>query len=86
MNTKVDEGKQWISVDDQMPAIGEFVFTIGHYHGKATNHCVAMLDDEGRFLIAYQLVGERFVQIAFEVFPSHWMPLPAPPAQGGSHE
>ena len=70
----------WISVEDQLPVIGAAVFTIGKFKDKpATNHVVARLNDDGKWLVGYTLNGDRYVLVVFETFPTHWMPLPEPP-------
>ncbi|MEG1234837.1 MAG: DUF551 domain-containing protein [Acinetobacter sp.] len=70
----------WISVEDGLPPIGTAVFTIGIFNDKpATNHVVAQLDNDGKWLVGYTLNGDRYVLVVFETFPTHWMPLPPPP-------
>ena len=73
---------EWISVKDRMPKVGEAVFTIEVFKDKpATNHVVAQLDKEGKWLVGYTLNSERYVLVVFETFPTHWMPLPKPPTE-----
>ena len=72
----------WISVKDELPEIGVPVFTIGVFKDKpATNHVVAQLDGDGKWLVGYTLNGERYVLVVFETFPTHWQPLPESPQE-----
>ena len=72
MNTKVNEGKHWISVKEQAPKIGESVLV-----------CM----DTKHIGIDRYIAKDGFVCFGwYENSVTHWMPLPAPPTQGESHE
>ncbi|MEB6680408.1 DUF551 domain-containing protein [Acinetobacter lwoffii] len=79
MNTKVDEGKRWISVDDRMPEDLDRVDLLINAERRLTDCTYA----HNRFY-THQFKDEYWTEIKNNV--THWMPVPALPAQGESHE
>ena len=71
---------EWISLEDCPPDIGEPVLCVGmSYGGEFLAPAVANLQEDGKFIIGYRFHDERVIGFFFETFPTHWMPLPAPP-------
>lgn len=80
MNTKVNEGKHWISVDERLPDRGEFVLI----HAPACEGTMFVgIRDEETNEFWYDPTNMSYLELKYA---PHWMPLPAPPAQGESHE
>ena len=75
MNANNDEVKQhWISVDDQLPENGNSCIATGFDWGKKENN---------RHFVVCEYFENMWVGGEGEEFKylTHWMPLPAPPAQ-----
>jgi hypothetical protein len=67
---------EWISVEDRLPEQGEHVLLFnGHWTGVGKHQPDPDYPDEGGCPYPWQ--DERTEWI--EPFPTHWMPLPAPP-------
>lgn len=103
MNTKVDEGKQWISVDDQMPEYSAPVLVFcakSGYTRDGLKVTVASFvskeeleesmeeynDQDDTWCAEIGLSHGDYGSWLMTEEVTHWMPLPAPPAQGESHE
>ena len=74
-----DEGKHWISVDDQMPEDLDSVDLLINAERRLTD--CTYIDNK---FYTHQFKDEYWTEIKNNV--THWMPLPAPPVQGESHE
>lgn len=79
MNTKVDEGKHWIGVDDRMPEDLDSVDLLINAERRLTD-CTYT---DNKFY-THQFKDEYWTEIKNNV--THWMLVPALPAQGESHE
>ena len=106
MNTKVDEGKQWISVDDQMPEYctpvlvfcanssfkhdGLKTVVAAYQHAKELFETSEIFDSEDEatdsWIAETSLFDSEYGGRFLDEDVTHWMPLPAPPAQGESYE
>jgi hypothetical protein len=67
----------WISVEDRLPKVGDFV--VGYEKGEGIIFvCIRMLGVEGSDGHWYISKGDELYWADF----THWMPLPDPPKEG----
>jgi hypothetical protein len=83
-NTVLAEGGNWIATADRLPKAGETVLTMPHYKVLPFGNTEDDRSYDATDTTFWEWQGsvDDGCAVVAKPFPTHWMPLPPPPAFG----